>query len=79
MDTKTISVDLDAYAALCRARESARESFSQVIKRAQWKSRTKTCGDLLNALSTMPVAAKAVIDKLDAAQCADAPPNNERA
>lgn len=79
MATKTISVDLDAYAALCGARKSERESFSQVIKRAQWKQPAKTCGDLLTALSAMPVAAKAVIERLDAAQRADAPPDNERA
>ena len=79
MATKTISVDLDAYSALCRARISERESFSQVIKRAQWQRQAKTCGDLLAALATMPVAEDDVIARLDAAQQADALPDDERA
>ena len=71
MATKTISVDLEAYAALSRARISARESFSQVIRRAEWRRRKKTCGDLHAALAVMPVASQAVIDRLEAAQNAD--------
>lgn len=32
--TKTISIDLEAYERLCRARCAPDESFSRVIKRA---------------------------------------------
>jgi len=78
MATKTISVDLDAYAALCRARVAKRESFSQVIKRAQWVRRGKTCGELLATLPGMPPASEAVIGRLQAAQNADQPPDHPR-
>jgi predicted CopG family antitoxin len=76
MATKTISVDIEAYEVLCRARSSTKESFSKVIKRARWNSRAKTCGDLMAALKDMPVASKGVIAKLEAAQRADAPPED---
>lgn len=36
-ETKTISIDLEAYERLRRARRSRSESFSMVIKRATWK------------------------------------------
>jgi len=76
MATKTISVDLEAYAALCRARFTRKESFSQVIKRAQWATRGKTGGELLAALASMPVASEEEIARLDAAQAADFPPDD---
>lgn len=76
MATKTISVDLDAYAALSKARLSEKESFSQVIKRARWSRQTRSCGDLHKALATMPKAAAGVIRRLDAAQKKDTPPDN---
>ncbi len=76
MATKTISVDLDAYAALSRARLSEKESFSQVIKRARWNRQAKSCGDIYKALAGMPRASAAVIKRLDAAQKMDAPPDN---
>lgn len=79
MATKTISVDLDAYAALCQARLTRSESFSRVIKRARWTRRGKTCGQLLAALPGIPTASDAVLARLEAAQLADSPPDNPRA
>lgn len=76
MATKTISVDLDAYEALSKARLSEKESFSQVIKRARWGRRAKSCGDIHKALARMPRASAGVIRRLDAAQKKDAPPDN---
>ena len=76
MATKTISVDLEAYTALSGARLSAKESFSQVIKRARWSRQAKTGGDLLKALPTMPKASTAVIRQLQNIQKNDAPPDN---
>ena len=75
MATKTISVDLEAYAMLTRARRFKKESFSQVIKRAAWRQRSKTCGDLLNALPEIPAASDAVIKRLERAQKEDTPPD----
>jgi predicted CopG family antitoxin len=76
MGTKTISVDIEAYRLLSKARTSPKESFSQVIKRAQWSHRAKTCGDLLKALVNKPAAPEDVISRLDEAQATDLPPDN---
>ncbi len=37
MATKTISLELDAYEKLRKAKRSERESFSQVVRRARWE------------------------------------------
>ena len=37
MATKTISLELDAYEKLQKAKRSERESFSQVVRRARWE------------------------------------------
>ncbi len=76
MATKTISVDIEAYRLLSKARTSPKESFSQVIKRAQWSQRAKTGADLLKALATLPVASEEVIRRLDEAQATDLPPDD---
>jgi len=75
MATKTISIDMEAYRRLTRAKLSAKDSFSQVIRRAHWDQQVKTCGSLLSALPHMPVADETVLARLEAAQCADAPPD----
>lgn len=62
--TKTISIDLEAYERLAIARTHEKESFSRVIKRAQW-SRPKTTGrDLLDILDSLPRASKETIEAL---------------
>jgi len=76
MATKTISIDLEAYEQLKRARLSAKDSFSQVIKRATWEHKTKSCGDLLAALAALPVADERVLSDLAAAQSTDSAPDN---
>jgi predicted CopG family antitoxin len=79
MATKTISIDMDSYQTLAAARLTSKESFSQVIKRATWKKKAKSCGDLLAALPQMPMASEDVLRRLDAAQAADQPPDDPRA
>jgi predicted CopG family antitoxin len=79
MATKTISIDLEAYQRLSSARLEARESFSKVIKRATWQQQGKTCEAILSALPGLPVADDRVLDRLEAAQLADSPPDDPRA
>lgn len=75
MATKTLSVDEDAYLRLMSAKIDRRESFSAVIKRAHWDAGAKRCRDLLARVSGyVPTE---ILDKLDHAQNADAPPTNK--
>ena len=76
MASKTISIDLIAYERLNAARLGPRDSFSQVIRRAQWRQEPKNCGSLLAALRTMPVADDAVLEHLENAQQQDQAPDN---
>lgn len=76
MATKTISVDLEAYERLRRARLSPDESFSRVIKRARWRDERKTAAGLLLALEETPQTDPAVLERLDEAQRSDAPPED---
>lgn len=76
MATKTISIDLEAYERLRRARRSPRESFSQVIKRAEWPTPPRTAAAVLDALSTAPRLDSGALDRLEAAQEGDRPPED---
>ncbi|NIP92834.1 MAG: hypothetical protein GWO24_04960, partial [Akkermansiaceae bacterium] len=55
MATKTISIDLEAYERLRRARRTRTESFSNVIKRAVWPTPPHTAEALLAAMAHVPV------------------------
>lgn len=67
---------MEAYERLRRARREPRESFSQVIKRAVWPAAPATAGAMLAALETAPLVDEEVLDRLDAAQVADRPPED---
>ena len=45
MATKTISLEIEAYEKLRRAKRSDRESFSSVVRRARWDDTPPTAGD----------------------------------
>jgi predicted CopG family antitoxin len=74
--TKTISVDLDAYERLRRARRRPTESFSQVIKRANWPAAGFTAGELLAALGGVRPTEEVVLERLERAQWGDSPPES---
>jgi hypothetical protein len=76
MATKTISIDIEAWERLRRARTSPKESFSMVIKRAQWPTPPKTAAAMLRALAEVPTVPEETLDHLEAAQAADAPPED---
>ena len=75
MTTKTISIDVEAYERLRRARRSPDESFSKVIKRAEWPL-PRTAGALLSAMAKIAPVDKDVIDRLDIAQGLNRPPQD---
>jgi hypothetical protein len=50
MATKTISLELNAYEKLRRARRDPRESFSSVVRRARWEDQPATGPRLLEDL-----------------------------
>ncbi len=76
MATKTISIDLEAWERLRRARRSPRESFSMVIKRAEWPTPPRTAGAVLAALGEVPPLDAGTIERLEAAQQSDARPED---
>lgn len=76
MATKTISIDIEAYEKLRRARKTPDESFSKVIKRAEWPTPARTTGALLAAFGTTPPLDADTLERLDAAQAADRPPED---
>jgi len=53
MAIKTISLELDAYEKLRRAKRSPRESFSSVVRRARWDDVPPTAGALLQELRAL--------------------------
>ncbi|HET7293940.1 MAG TPA: antitoxin VapB family protein [Vicinamibacteria bacterium] len=53
MATKTISLELDAYERLRKAKRSERESFSAVVRRARWDDRASTGPEVLARLEEL--------------------------
>lgn len=50
MATKTITLELDAYEKLRKAKRSERESFSEVVRRARWDDPVTTGAEVLARL-----------------------------
>ncbi len=53
MATKTITLELDAYEKLRKAKRSERESFSEVVRRAHWEDAASTGPQILGHLSEL--------------------------
>lgn len=54
MATKTISLELDAYEHLRRARRHERESFSSVVRRAHFATAAHTGASILEKMKSLP-------------------------
>ncbi len=76
MASKTISIDIEAYERLRRARRARDESFSMVIKRASWPEPPRTTGALLAAMAALPQVDEVVLDRLERAQRNDRAPED---
>ena len=50
MATKTITLELDAYERLRKAKRTSRESFSSVVRRAVFPDEPVTAGELLDTI-----------------------------
>jgi hypothetical protein len=73
MATKTITLEIDAYEKLRRAKHSPRESFSSVVRRATWNEEPLTAGRLLDHVREVMMYPEkaipdAILDSLDRAQ-----------
>ena len=73
MATKTITLELDAYEKLRRAKRSPRESFSSVVRRAVIPGESHTAGELLQWLKGRMIKGglpldEAALARLDEAQ-----------
>lgn len=78
MATKTISLRLDAYDRLRRARLHPRESFTEVVLRAQWPDRGLTGGELRETYEREgPLFSEAGLDRIEEATAQDEPPRDK--
>lgn len=78
MVTKTISLRLEAYDRLRRARRHPRESFSDVVLRAEWPDLGITAGELLEWYAQRgPVLSERALELIDEAKAADRPPEDK--
>jgi hypothetical protein len=71
--TKTISLEIDAYERLRKAKRNPSESFSSVVRRAVFPDSVTTAGDLLAAgrertAKRSPLLTDEALDRLDRAQ-----------
>jgi predicted CopG family antitoxin len=78
MATKTISLKLQAWERLRRARRSPDESFSEVVMRAQWPEVGITAEELLAVYgSTGPHLSEEALDRIQDADTSDQPPEDK--
>jgi hypothetical protein len=74
--TKTISLEIEAYEKLRRAKRFPRESFSQVVLRANFPDGGVTGRELLAGFDSPESAfTESELDAIDALNANDAPPD----
>lgn len=75
MATKTISLRVEAYERLRRARRDPRESFSDVVMRAEWPDVGMTAGEFLALHRRRGGFFSAeTLDRIEEAKASDRPP-----
>jgi len=72
MATKTITLELDAYEKLRRAKRSPRESFSSVVRRAVIPDESFTAAELLEWMRRRMKAGNMPLDETTLARLEDA-------
>jgi hypothetical protein len=78
MATKTISVRVEAYERLARARKTPSESFSDVIMRARWDGEPITAGDYLRLVRERgPIYRSAELTDIEELNAGDRPPSDK--
>jgi predicted CopG family antitoxin len=77
MKTKTISLDLDAYEKLRKAKLLPRESFSDVVRRAVFPEDSITAGELLElSARRRKYFSEETLARVEEANRNDAPPDD---
>lgn len=78
MATKTISLRLEAYEKLRRARRFPEESFSSVVLRATWSGETLTGRELLGRSRTQgPLLSPEGLERIERLKAEDRPPEDK--
>lgn len=78
MATKTISLRLDAYERLRRARRTPDESFTEVVLRAEWPDLGMTARELAAVYDREgPFFEAEALDRIDEAKRSDEPPRDK--
>jgi len=78
MPTKTISLKLEAYDRLRRARRYAGESFSNVVMRAHWDDEAVTAAEYLRIVRERgPLYTAEELERVEDVKAADRPPEDK--
>jgi hypothetical protein len=78
MFTKTISVRIEAYERLRRAKRDRSESFSDVIMRARWDAAPVTAAEYLRLVRERgPLYSLDELAHVEAAKASDRPPRDK--
>jgi hypothetical protein len=78
MPTKTISLRIEAYDRLSRARRSPDESFSDVVMRAEWPDLGVSGAELLALYERRGAYfSKGTLDRIEEAKALDRPPSDK--